>query len=82
MLGLHSVDQPSFVTLGNTALISIRSTSVMSLSVHGASALSTLMAAAVMADRPFLLPICPSLSSPLRSASSDSSSATTCNGGT
>jgi len=45
--------------------------------VQAACALSTMMAAASMADRPFLLQNCLSLSSPVQSALSDSSSVAT-----
>ena len=64
-------------TLGNAALISIRRTPVMLSSFNVVCALSTMMAAASMADLFFLLPNCQSITSSLLSASSDTSWATT-----
>jgi len=88
-LSFHHIRSPSIfltfvkltshplATLGKAALMSMRSTPVMWPFVQAAWALSTMMAAASMADRPFLLPNCPSLSNPHLSGSSDSSSAAT-----
>jgi len=66
-----------FGTLGKAALMSMRSTPGMWPFVQPAWALSTMMAAASMADRPFLLPNCQWHNSLLLLASSDSSSAAT-----
>jgi len=68
---------PPLAMLGNAALISIRRTPVMISSFHAECALSTMMAAASMAELFFLLPYWPSLDSALLSASLDSSLATT-----
>jgi len=64
-------------THGNASLISIRITPAMLSSFHAECALSTMMAAALMADLFFLLPHWPSLSCAHFSTLSDSSSATT-----
>lgn len=64
------------LTLGKASLMSIRSTPARWPSHQAASALSTRIATALIADSFFLLPYCPSLSCPLLSASSTSSFAT------
>ena len=58
-----------FARPGNAALMSMRSTPVMWPCVQAAWALPTTIAAASMADRPFLLRNCPLLSSTHCSAS-------------
>jgi len=66
-----------YTTVRKAALMSMRSTPVMWPCVQDAWALSTMMVAVSMADRPFLLPNYPSFSSRILSASADNSSATT-----
>jgi hypothetical protein len=88
-LSVHRICSPSicltfiqltchpFTTLEKAALISMRSTPVMWPFFQAAWAVLTMMAAASMADRPFVRLNCPSLSSPRHYTCSDISPVTT-----
>jgi len=76
-LTIIKLTSPPFATRRKAASMSMRSTPVLWAFVRAAWALSTMIAAASMADHPILLPNCPSLSNHLRSATSDNSPETT-----